>query len=129
MRKWMMVSLMVFTVTLLGACQSNAAETIDADRAIELMEENSEIILLDVREYSEYVSERIDGSELLPLSILESSIENVYPDKTTPFIVYCRSGNRSDEAVSIMTELGYENIYDLGGILDWPYETVSGAPN
>ena len=129
MRKWMMVSLMVFTVALLGACQSNAIEKIDADQAIEMMEENPSIVLLDVREYSEYVTERIDGSELLPLSILESSLENTYPDKSTTFIVYCRSGNRSAEAVSIMADAGYENIYDLGGILDWPYETVSGAPN
>ena len=125
----MMVSLMVFTVALLGACQSNAIEKIDADQAIEMMEENPSIVLLDVREYSEYVTERIDGSELLPLSILGSSLENTYPDKSTTFIVYCRSGNRSAEAVSIMADAGYENIYDLGGILDWPYETVSGAPN
>ncbi len=129
MRKWMMVSLMVFTVATLGACQSNSVESVDADTALTLMDEDANIVLLDVREYSEFVTERIEGSELLPLSIIESSLETAYPDKETTFIVYCRTGSRSAEAIQIMLDAGYDNIYDLGGIVDWPYETVSGAPN
>lgn len=129
MRKWLLLGVLIVTVTALSACQSNEVENINADRALELMAEDSDIVLLDVREYSEYVTERIVGSELLPLSIIENSLENAYPDKTTTFIVYCRSGNRSAEAVQIMAEAGYENIYDLGGIIDWPYETVSGEPS
>lgn len=128
MRKWLMVSLMVFTSFTLSACQSNSVENIDADRAIELLAENPDIVLLDVREYNEYVTERIEGSALLPLSIIETSLENAYPDQSTTFIVYCRSGRRSAEAIEIMLDQGYENIYNLGGILDWPYETVSGTP-
>lgn len=129
MRKWIGFSLMIFMASMVVACQSNMVESIDADTALELMADDSEIILLDVREYSEHESQRIEGSELLPLSIIESSLENAYPDKDTTFIVYCRSGSRSDEAIQIMLETGYENIYDLGGIIDWPYETVSGAPS
>lgn len=129
MRKWLMISLMVFTVTVLGACQSNTVESVDADTALTLMEENPDIVLLDVREYSEFVGERIEGSELLPLSIIESSLTTAYPDTDTTFIVYCRTGSRSAEAIQIMLDAGYENIYDLGGIVDWPYETISGTPN
>lgn len=120
---------MVFTSLTLAACQSNSVEEIDADKALELIAENPEIVLLDVREYSEYVTERIEGSELLPLSIIETALGNAYPNKDTTFIVYCRSGRRSAEAIQIMLDAGYENLYDLGGIIDWPYETVSGTPN
>jgi rhodanese-related sulfurtransferase len=129
MRKKIMAILMVFTSLTLAACQSNSVEEIDADKALELIAENPEIVLLDVREYSEYVTERIEGSELLPLSIIETALGNAYPNKDTTFIVYCRSGRRSAEAIQIMLDAGYENLYDLGGIIDWPYETVSGTPN
>jgi rhodanese-related sulfurtransferase len=129
MRKKIMAILMVFTSLTLAACQSNSVEEIDADKALEFIAENPEIVLLDVREYSEYVTERIEGSELLPLSIIETALGNAYPDKDTTFIVYCRSGRRSAEAIQIMLDAGYENLYDLGGIIDWPYETVSGTPN
>lgn len=129
LRKWKMVMLMGLMVSVLGACQSNNVENIDADKAIELMNDNPEIVLLDVREYNEFVTERIEGSELLPLSIIEGSLETAYPDKDTTFIVYCRSGRRSAEAIEIMLDQGYENIYNLGGILDWPYDTISGAPS
>lgn len=129
LRKWKMVMLMGLMVSVLGACQSNSVENIDADKAIELMDDNPEIVLLDVREYNEFVTERIEGSELLPLSIIEGSLKTAYPDKATTFIVYCRSGRRSAEAIEIMLEQGYENIYNLGGILDWPYDTISGAPS
>jgi rhodanese-related sulfurtransferase len=75
------------------------------------------------------VVSRIEGSELLSLSIIESNLERNYPDKETTFIVYCRSGRRSAEAIEIMVAQGYTNIYDLGGIIDWPYDTISGVPN
>jgi len=129
MRKWIILSLMVFMVSTLGACQSSPVEKIDADTALQLLASNPDIILLDVREYSEFVVSRIEGSELLSLSIIESNLERNYPDKETTFIVYCRSGRRSAEAIEIMVAQGYTNIYDLGGIIDWPYDTISGVPN
>jgi phage shock protein E len=87
------------------------------------------IVLLDVREYSEHIEKRIEGSQLLSLSVIEVLLENQFPNKETTFIVYCRSGRRSAEAIQIMLEKGYQNIYDLGGLNDWPYETISGRPS
>lgn len=126
MRHRIGVSLLIFMVITLSACQINTPEIIDADQALELLSNDSTVILLDVREYEEHIDERIEGSEILPLSVFESLVETVYPDKETTFIVYCNSGRRSDEAIQIMLALGYENLYDLGGIIDWPYETISG---
>lgn len=122
------MTLLIFFVSTfwLIACQNQSIEKIDADTAISMLSNNDAIVLLDVREYNEYITERIEGSTLLSLSILESRIEERFPDKETSFIVYCNSGRRSAEAIEIMLELGYSNIVDLGGIIDWPYETVSG---
>jgi rhodanese-related sulfurtransferase len=128
MRKWMMMSLMVLMISALGGCQSSPVEKIDADTALQLLASDPNIVLLDVREYNEYVLEHIEGSVLMPLSIIDFSLEKTYPDKDTTFIVYCRSGNRSVEAIKIMVAQGYTNIYDLGGIIDWPYETIFGPP-
>lgn len=129
MRKLAVLSLVVFMSWVLVACQSNGVEKIDADRALALMAEDSSIVLLDVREYSEHVTERIPGSALLSLSVIEILLESRYPDKEMTFIVYCRSGRRSAEAIAIMLDQGYTNIYDLGGINAWPYETISGPPS
>jgi rhodanese-related sulfurtransferase len=129
MRKWMLISLMSVSVLVLGACQGSPVESVDADQALELLASDSSIVLLDVREYHEHVESRIEGSALLSLSVIDLYLEEQYPDKETTFIVYCRSGRRSAEAIEIMLEKGYQNIYDLGGIIDWPYETVSGRPS
>ena len=129
MRKWMLISLMSVTVLVLGACQGSPVESVNADQALELLANDPSIVLLDVREYSEHIEKRIEGSQLLSLSVIEVLLENQYPNKETTFIVYCRSGRRSAEAIKIMLEKGYQNIYDLGGIIDWPYETVSGSPS
>ncbi len=80
------------------------------------MENNSDIILLDVRTEEENKEIRIPGSTLIPLDKLESNVEIVIPDKEKTIYVYCRSGNRSVSAVKILLKLGYKNVYDLGGI-------------
>lgn len=129
MKKWIAFSMVIGMASVFVACQTNGVEAIDADTALALMEEDAEIVLLDVREYDEHAAERIEGSTLLPLSVIELLLESTYPDKETTFIVYCQSGRRSAEAIEIMLNQGYENIYNLGGILDWPYDTVSGAPS
>lgn len=129
MRKWMLISVMSVTVLVLGACQGSPVESVNADQALELLANDPSIVLLDVREYSEHIEKRIEGSQLLSLSVIEVLLENQYPNKETTFIVYCRSGRRSAEAIEIMLEKGYQNIYDLGGIIDWPYDTVSGRPS
>lgn len=129
MRKWLVLSLLVFMSWVLVACQSNGVEKIDADTALAYIADDPSIVLLDVREYSEHVTERIPGSALLSLSVIEILLETRYPDKDVTFIVYCRSGRRSAEAIAIMLEQGYTNIYDLGGINRWPYETISGPPS
>ena len=79
-------------------------EKIDAGTAIRLLDAGK-AVAVDVREPDEYAVGHIPGAKLLPLGE-----------------VYCRTGRRSAEAVQKLDALGYSNLYDLGGILSWPYE-------
>ena len=85
-----------------------------------------EIILLDVRTQEEYVENHIPRSTLIPLNVLAKEASNKLPDKQATIFVYCRIGNRSRAAVKILLKQGYTNVFDLGGIMRWPYKTVSG---
>jgi phage shock protein E len=95
---------------------------IKPEEAKEQLENNDDIILLDVRTKSEYLEEHIPGSTLIPLDELKENAESILTDKGAKIFLYCRSGRRSITAANILLELGYTNVYNLGGIIDWPYE-------
>lgn len=84
------------------------------------------IVLLDVRTKKEYIDRHIPGSTLIPVAVLEKEAEAKLTDKNAVIFTYCRTGNRSSSAQKILSKLGYTQVYDLGGIVSWPYETVSG---
>lgn len=115
--------LLVFTIS----CSDKSSEPIkiDAFEAKTMLDEDPTIILVDVRTESEYESGHIASAILIPLDSLSSLAESMLPNKDTKIIIYCRSGNRSAQAVSILDDLGYTQLYDLGGIIDWPYGVVS----
>lgn len=97
---------------------------ISAQEAKSMMESDEEMIIIDVREESEYNEGHIKDSLLLPLGNIEKDIEKMAEDKDKTILLYCRSGRRSSEAATILTNLGYSNVYDFGGIIDWDYEIV-----
>ena len=104
---------------------------IDAENAKKLMEEFSfegtgDYVLLDVRTEAEFNEKRIPGAVLIPDYELTKRAEAELPDKTQVILVYCRSGNRSATAAKALVAMGYNHVYDFGGIIDWPYETTSG---
>lgn len=98
---------------------------INAEEAKTMMEEE-EVIVVDVRTEEEYKEAHIEGAVRLTLDTIEDKAAEILPDKQAKYLVYCRSGNRSATASELLRSMGYENIYDFGGIVDWPYETVSG---
>ena len=118
---------LLLSLLLLAGCGGNAADgayqQIDQKTAKEMMD-TQEVIILDVREQDEYDSGHISGAVLLPVGTIdETTAAEVIPEKDSTVLVYCRSGNRSKTASSTLTELGYTNIYEFGGINTWPYET------
>jgi len=89
------------------------------------MDGESEIIILDVRTQEEYDEKHIEGAVLLPNEDIGTEMPEQLPDKSAEILVYCRSGRRSKEAAEKLVAMGYYNVYDFGGIIDWPYDTVS----
>ena len=96
-------------------------EKIDAGTAIRLLDAGK-AVAVDVREPDEYAVGHIPGAKLLPLGEVNSWTAETLPEKEATLLVYCRTGRRSAEAVQKLDALGYSNLYDLGGILSWPYE-------
>lgn len=98
-------------------------KTLSPKEAKRKLDENPNIILLDVREPDEYEQSHLPNSKLIPLDVLENDILNQI-DKDQTLFVYCHSGRRSKAACMILKDLGYENVYDIGGIISWPYEII-----
>lgn len=81
-----------------------------------------DVVLLDVREEAEYITGHALGAELLPVDeITRETAAAVIPSEDTPLMVYCRTGRRSAIAAKKLEELGYTEIYDMGGLVGWPY--------
>ena len=94
---------------------------ITMDEAVAMMEEEEGYIILDVRRQDEFDSGHIPGAVLLPNEVIAEQAESVLTDKNQLILVYCRSGNRSKQASQVLADLGYTNVKEFGGILDWPY--------
>lgn len=117
---------------LLGACGNDTDNTnkgenamyeqITAEEAKKIIDSGEEHIILDVREQDEFDAGHIPGAILLPYTEIESKAEDVLPDKDKQILVYCRSGRRSKIAAEALVKLGYTNVKEFGGIIDWPYE-------
>jgi len=93
---------------------------------MQIMSEEEEYILLDVRTEEEYAEAHIEGAGLLPYDEIADRAEAELPDKDAVILVYCKSGGRSEIAAKTLAGMGYSKVYDFGGINDWPYETVPG---
>ena len=94
------------------------------DEAVVMMKNESDYIILDVRRPDEFALGHIPGAVNVPNEIIGSDEISELPDKAQLILVYCRSGRRSKEAAEKLVALGYTNIVEFGGILDWTGETV-----
>ena len=122
-KKWMFglcgISLLSFT-----ACAKTISYTnISPKDALDVIKGDNKAVLIDVRTPDEFRVVRIPGSVLIPDYEIKDKIAEVVPDKDTTLIVYCRSGNRSRGAAKTLIDMGYTKVFDLGGIIDWPYDT------
>ena len=106
--------------------QLPVAPMIAASEAMAAMGDTLPHILLDVRTEAEFETSHIPGAVLIPHTELAEWAPVAFLNQDVRIFVYCQSGRRSAEAASVLLSLGYTNVYDLGGIADWPYETVRG---
>ena len=121
--------LLLLAVMLLTACGQNKGKdqgavyvNITAEEAKRIMDSAADYIILDVRTRDEYETGHIPGARCFPLDDIECNAEVYIPDKDMMYLIYCRSGRRSKIAAEVLVELGYTNIKEFGGIIDWPYE-------
>jgi len=106
---------------------STGYRQISMDEAIEMMAEESGYVILDVRREDEFAQAHIPGAVNIPNESIGTEDIPGLPDKDQLIMVYCRSGNRSKQASAKLAALGYSNVVEFGGIIDWPGETVSGS--
>lgn len=99
-------------------------EQITATDAKKIMDNRDDYVILDVRTKPEYEASHIENAMLLPLDDIDEKATDILPDKDQLLLVYCRSGVRSKEAALQLANLGYTNIKEFGGIIDWPYDVV-----
>ena len=130
------VTVIILTAAVLSGCiqKTNKEQTeatqvnigtyyqISQDEAKRIMDEESDYIIVDAREQSEYDEGHIKGAIVIPYTEIKQKAEELLPNKTQLILVYCRSGRRSKIAAQSLANMGYKNVKEFGGIIDWQYE-------
>lgn len=99
-------------------------QQISQQEAKRMMDEESDFLILDVREADEFAEGHIANALQLSYTKVDELAEAMLPDKNRTILVYCRSGRRSKIAAQALAELDYTDVREFGGIIDWPYEIV-----
>ena len=126
MRKLILLFLAAMLLVGCGQANQNNREAvymnITAQEAKQIMDSEEGYIILDTRTQAEYDEGHIPGAIVIPHDEITDRVEEELTDKDQLLLVYCRSGRRSKIAADALVELGYTNIKEFGGIIDWPYE-------
>lgn len=138
-----LISLLVISLALFSGCSAEKSvedkiqgtvetsaqdysgyEQISQDEAKDIMDTETDYILIDARTIEEFDEGHIEGAILIPEYEIAQRAEKELPDKDSLILVYCRSGRRSKIASQILSDMGYTNVKEFGGIIDWQYEIV-----
>ena len=141
-----LIFLLIISLTLFSSCSGNANteetqnttidttetsinnsltyEQISGEEAKRLMDTETDFIIVDARTEEEFNEGHIEGAILIPEYEISERAEKELPNKEQLILVYCRSGRRSKIASQALADLGYTNVKEFGGIIDWQYEIV-----
>ena len=126
--KRFLIAILTFTLPFgcVGCSDGGSAsyDQISGAKAKALMDSESGYVIIDARTQEEYDEGHIPGAILIPEYEIADRAENELPDKDQLILVYCRSGRRSKIAAEELVKLGYTNVKEFGGIIDWEYEIV-----
>ena len=137
MRQILLFALLTASLALLSGCALSktkedkakdmpdkaAYHKLSAEEAYEMMV-SQEVVIVDVRTPEEYDGGHIPNAILVPNESIGDDMPEALPDKEATLLIYCRSGRRSKDAAQKLLALGYQSVYDFGGVIDWPYELV-----
>lgn len=137
MKKLMIFMLLLPALLLAGCASDKSADTASAQPEATMgyitpadtkaLMDSEDVTLLDVRTQEEYSEAHIEGALLVPYDEISQHTDVLPADKDAPVIVYCRSGSRASAAAQTLLGMGYTQVYNLGGLSNWPYGTVSGG--
>ena len=120
-----LISLSLFGLTACQSGDNNATyEQITAEQAKTIMDTEKDYVIIDARTQEEFAKGHVENAILIPEYEIKDRAEKELPDKEQLILVYCRSGRRSKIASEELVKLGYTNVKEFGGIIDWPYKTV-----
>ena len=95
---------------------------VSMDEIVQIMQENENYIILDVRTEEEYNGGHIPNAICIPNETIDENVIKKLPNKNQLILIYCRSGNRSKQAAQKLLNLEYTNLIEFGGIIDWKGE-------
>ena len=117
----------MFLICLFGCTNSKNIEykTISSDEAYNIMQNADDIYIIDVRSESEFMTGHIQGAHNVPLDKIETTFKELITDNMDAnILVYCQSGGRSKKASEILSNMGFTNVNNFGGLDSWNYEVV-----
>ena len=123
------IAMMILIIMPVNSCskeiESVNYQTINAEEAKAIIDTEEDIVILDVRTKTEFDAGYIPNAMLIPDAELIEEVEMRIPDKDTNILIYCRSGNRSAKSAKLLVEMGYTNVFDFGGIINWSYDIIT----
>ena len=127
-RMLLLAALLALTMMFCAACGTETAyQSMEINAAADMMAADDGHLLVDVRTKEEFEEKHIPGAILLPVEDIEDGRLERLPDKDQTILLYCRTGRRAKDAAEYLAKKGYTNIYEIGGIIDWKGETVTGS--
>ena len=127
LKGWILMLSILLSLFGMTACSDSGANTYDQitpQEAKTIMDTETDYIIIDARTDEEFAEGHIEGAIMIPEYEIADRAEKELPNKDALILVYCRSGRRSKIASEELVKLGYTNVKEFGGIIDWPYEVV-----
>ena len=117
---------MILLTLFISGCGgvSSSYQHLSHEEAMETIQTEKNILILDVRTAEEYGKKHIPNSVLLPIEELRKGNFSMLKDKNQKILIYCWTGRRAEESAQILADNGYKNVFEFGGIVDWHGELV-----
>ena len=109
----------IFLITALFTGCAQGYRNISQDEAKKILSSEKDFILLDVRTPQEYEKKHIPNAVLLPIDEIKKGNVAVLPDKNQKILVYCWTGRRAEDSAAMLVKMGYKNVLNFGGLVDW----------
>ena len=121
-------ALFLMLIAALFAGCGGGAKTISQEEAMQMMQSETDYVILDVRTEPEYERKHIANAKVFPVGELRNGVmpTELVRDKNQIVFVYCWAGRRAEDAANILAENGYTNVYNIGGLVSWKGETIEG---